>query len=30
VEDADGVYVTREERGGAQVPSENPIVRVPL
>jgi hypothetical protein len=30
VEDADGVYVTREERGGAQVPSENPIVHVPL
>jgi hypothetical protein len=30
VEDADGVYVTREERGGAQVPSENPIVSVPL
>jgi anti-sigma-K factor RskA len=28
--DADGVYVTREERGGAQVPSEEPIVSVPL
>jgi hypothetical protein len=30
VGDADGVYVTREARGGAQVPSENPIVSVPL
>jgi anti-sigma-K factor RskA len=30
VNDADGVYVTREARGGAQVPSENPIVSVPL
>jgi len=30
VEDADGVYVTREPRGGAQVPSEDPIVSVPL
>jgi len=30
VEDADGVFVTREPRGGAQVPSENPIVSVPL
>ena len=30
VRDADGVYVTREPRGGAQVPSENPIVSVPL
>lgn len=30
VRDADGVYVTREARGGAQVPSENPIVSVPL
>jgi anti-sigma-K factor RskA len=30
VKDADGVYVTREPRGGAQVPSENPIVSVPL
>jgi anti-sigma-K factor RskA len=30
VEDADGVYVTREARGGAQVPSEDPIVSVPL
>lgn len=28
--DADGVYVTRERRGGAQVPSEDPIVSVPL
>jgi anti-sigma-K factor RskA len=30
VDDADGVYVTREPRGGAQVPSEEPIVSVPL
>lgn len=30
VRDADGVYVTREARGGAQVPSEDPIVSVPL
>jgi len=30
VDDAQGVYVTREPRGGAQVPSENPIVSVPL
>ena len=30
VEDADGVFVTREARGGAQVPSETPIVSVPL
>jgi anti-sigma-K factor RskA len=30
IADADGVYVTREERGGAQVPSEEPIVSVPL
>lgn len=30
VEDADSVYVTREPRGGAQVPSEDPIVSVPL
>jgi hypothetical protein len=30
VSDADGVYVTREARGGAQVPSEQPIVSVPL
>jgi anti-sigma-K factor RskA len=30
VRDADGVYVTREARGGAQVPSEAPIVSVPL
>jgi anti-sigma-K factor RskA len=30
VDEADGVYVTREPRGGAQVPSENPIVSVPL
>jgi anti-sigma-K factor RskA len=27
---AEGVYVTREARGGAQVPSEDPIVSVPL
>ena len=30
VGNADGVYVTREPRGGAQVPSEDPIVSVPL
>ena len=30
VGDSDGVYVTREPRGGAQVPSEDPIVSVPL
>jgi anti-sigma-K factor RskA len=30
IRDADGVYVTREARGGAQVPSEDPIVSVPL
>jgi anti-sigma factor RsiW len=30
VHNADGVYVTREPRGGAQVPSEDPIVSVPL
>jgi hypothetical protein len=30
VDDADGVYVTREPSGGAQVPSEDPIVSVPL
>jgi anti-sigma factor RsiW len=30
VGDADGVYLTREPRGGAQVPSEDPIVSVPL
>ena len=30
VDDSDGVYVTREARGGAQVPSEDPIVSVPL
>jgi anti-sigma factor RsiW len=30
VDEADGVYVTREARGGAQVPSEEPIVSVPL
>jgi Anti-sigma-K factor rskA/Putative zinc-finger len=30
VENADGVFVTREARGGAQVPSEDPIVSVPL
>ena len=29
-DEAQGVYVTREARGGAQVPSENPIVSVPL
>jgi hypothetical protein len=27
---ADGVFVTREARGGVQVPSEDPIVRIPL
>jgi hypothetical protein len=27
---AEGVYVTREARGGAEVPSENPIVSVSL
>ena len=30
VRSADGVYVTREDRGGARVPSEDPIVSVPL
>ena len=30
VNNADAVYVTREARGGAQVPSEDPIVSVPL
>jgi anti-sigma-K factor RskA/putative zinc finger protein len=30
VDDAAGVFVTREARGGAQVPSEDPIVSVPL
>jgi Anti-sigma-K factor rskA/Putative zinc-finger len=30
VADAQGVFVTREARGGAEVPSENPIVSVPL
>jgi Anti-sigma-K factor rskA, C-terminal/Putative zinc-finger len=30
VRDSDGVYVTREPRGGARVPSEDPIVSVPL
>jgi anti-sigma factor RsiW len=30
VDDARGVFVTREARGGAQVPSETPIVSVPL
>jgi anti-sigma-K factor RskA/putative zinc finger protein len=30
VGDADGVFVTREARRGAQVPSEDPIVSVPL
>lgn len=30
LDDVDGVYVTREARGGAQVPSEDPIVSVPL
>jgi hypothetical protein len=30
VDDAQGVFVTREAPGGAQVPSEAPIVSVPL
>jgi anti-sigma-K factor RskA len=30
VRKTDGVFVTREDRGGAQVPSEDPIVSVPL
>jgi anti-sigma-K factor RskA len=30
VRNADGVFVTREDRGGARVPSEDPIVSVPL
>jgi anti-sigma factor RsiW len=30
LQDADGVFVTREARGGATVPSEDPIVSVPL
>lgn len=30
VRNADGVYVTREDHGGARVPSEDPIVSVPL
>ena len=30
VGNVDGVYVTREARGGAQAPSEDPIVSVPL
>jgi anti-sigma-K factor RskA len=30
VRNAEGVFVTREERGGARVPSEDPIVSVPL
>jgi anti-sigma-K factor RskA len=30
VDDADSVYVTREARGGATVPSEDPIVSAPL
>lgn len=30
VRKTDGVYVTREDRGGARVPSEDPIVSVPL
>lgn len=30
VSESDGVFVTREARGGAQVPSEEPIVSVPL
>jgi len=30
IADADGVYVTREARGGAKLPSEDPIVSVPL
>ena len=30
VRNANGVFVTREDRGGARVPSEDPIVSVPL
>lgn len=30
VRKTDGVFVTREDRGGARVPSEDPIVSVPL
>jgi anti-sigma-K factor RskA len=30
VRNVDGVFVTREDRGGARVPSEDPIVSVPL
>jgi hypothetical protein len=30
VRNTDGVFVTREDRGGARVPSEDPIVSVPL
>ena len=30
VRNANGVFVTREARGGARVPSEDPIVSVPL
>ena len=30
VRKTDGVFVTREDRGGAEVPSEDPIVSVPL
>jgi anti-sigma factor RsiW len=30
LQDADGVFVTREARGGATVPSEDPIVRIQL
>ena len=30
VRKANGVFVTREDRGGARVPSEDPIVSVPL
>jgi hypothetical protein len=30
VRSTDGVFVTREDRGGASVPSEDPIVSVPL
>jgi hypothetical protein len=30
VRKTDGVFVTREDSGGARVPSEDPIVSVPL
>jgi anti-sigma factor RsiW len=30
LQDADGVFVTREARGGATVPSEDPIVKIQL